>query len=319
MKKKEIVYFLHKKTNLGLQFAALTPDSNVNSDQPMLDIDQVRILAMSHKYNPERVHVGLMIYSVDGQTDFILNDAALRIKAGDVLIHQTHHALSGQEDLYRDLIRSLFGTHRINLIGLVFTFTGNGKFTDCMRWTPTSANHLSPMHPTELKLLEIVLVSLYMNNAWLNMQMASHVELETLSQSAKKQYLLKLGQIEELYNKRRADYQNPYSNLLIPNLLKGNHRPYHRHRNSSESFRSFEWTPNRQQTFEATIQGLLDQFYNIILEVFPEGEFDRDQYAYFDDSTKHLAAGLANPYQQSPIPPVQNYLLPSQTPYAYRQ
>src|SRR5438132_756659 len=110
----------------------------------MLDIDKVRILPMSHKYNPGRVHVGLLIYSVDGQTDFILNDANLRIKTGDILIHQIHHVLSGQEELYRDLIRTLFGTHRINLIGLVFTFSGDGRFTDAMRWMPTSGNHTTP-------------------------------------------------------------------------------------------------------------------------------------------------------------------------------
>ena len=139
----------------------IPPDSNFNIDQPMLDISQVRILPMSHKYNPASTHAGLLIYSVDGQTDFILNNAMLRIKTGDILIHQTHHALTGQEDIYRDLIRTLFGTHRINLIGLVFTFTGNGQFNDCMRWGPTTPTHTTPIHPTEQKLLEIVLVSLY--------------------------------------------------------------------------------------------------------------------------------------------------------------
>ena len=140
---------------------------------------------MSHKYDLARIHVGLLIYSVDGQTDFIINDGMLRIKAGDVLIHQTHHALSGQEEGYRDLIRTLFGTHRINLIGLVFTFSGNGQFTDAMRWGPTSPSHITSMHPTERKLLEIVLVSLYTNHAWLSMPIASHIDVETLSQSAK--------------------------------------------------------------------------------------------------------------------------------------
>lgn len=266
---------------------------------------------MSHKYNPARVHVGLMIYSVDGQTDFILNEAALRIKTGDVLIHETHHALSGQEELYRELIRTLFGTHRINLIGLVFTFTGNGKFSDCMRWTPTSANHLSPMHPTEQKLLEIVLVTLYMNNAWLNMQMASHIDVEKLSQLAKKQYLLKLGQIEDVYNKRRAEYQQPH--LPIPKIFKTGH---HYHHHQSDNLRAFQWTPNRQQTFEETVQRLLDEFYNTILQVFQDGEFDRDQYAYFDDSTRHLFASLPNPYQQLQIKPAQVYYSPTQ-PSAY--
>jgi hypothetical protein len=265
---------------------------------------------MSHKYNPAYVHVGLMIYSVDGQTDFILNDVQLRIKTGDVLIHGTHHALSGQEELYRDLIRTLFGTHRINLIGLVFTFTGNGQFTDCMRWMPTSGNHLSPMHPTEQKLLEIVLVSLYMNHAWLSMPMASHVDLETLSQTTKKQYLLKLGRIEEVFNKRRKERsQNLYH---LPKFLKSGHR------HSSDSFRSFEWTPTRQQTFDETVQRLLDQFYYVIEQTFQDGEFDPDQYAYYDDNTKQLFSNLSNPYARLQMQPVQNYYVPPPTPYSYK-
>ncbi len=294
---------------LGLSFAAIPPDSNFNSNQPILDIDQVRILSMSHKYDPSRVHVGLLIYSVDGQTDFILNDAMLRIKTGDILIHQTHHALSGQEDLYRDLIRTLFGTHRINLIGLVFTFTGNGEFSDCMRWMPTSSNHTSPMHPTEQKLLEIVLVSLYMNHAWLSMPMASHVDLETLSQSAKTQYLLKLATIEEVFNKRQRESQYQQHLLPVPKFLKLNQH------SSSDSFRSFEWTPNRQQTFDATVQRLLDEFYNLIQQTFPDGEFDRDQYAYYDDSTKQLFSNLVNPYERLQMQPAQNYYLLQQKRY----
>jgi hypothetical protein len=274
----------------------------------MLDIDKVRILSMSHKYDPARVHVGLLIYSVDGQTDFVLNDAMLRIKTGDILIHRTHHALTGQEESYRDLIRTLFGTHRINLIGLVFTFTGNGEFSDCKRWVPTSTNHVIPMHPTEQKLLEIVLVSLYMNHAWLSMPMASHVDVETLSQTAKKQYLLKLGEIEQEFNKRRKERQQLH--LPVPKFLKGHHH-------SADSFRSFEWTPNRQQTFDDTIQRLLDEFYNLIEQTFQEGEFDRDQYAYYDDNTKQLFATLASPYQRLQIQPVQSYYQPPQQQQLY--
>ena len=284
--------------SVATNFTAIPADSSVNSEQASIDISQVRILSMSHKYDPSRVHVGLLIYSVDGQTDFILNDAMLRIKTGDILIHRIHHALSGQEDLYKDLIRTLFGTHRINLIGLVFTFTGNGEFSDCMRWTPSSARHLTPMHPTEQKLLEIVLVSLYMNHAWLSMQMASHVDVETLSQQTKKQYLLKLGEIEKTYNQRRKE-NDVYTG--VQKLLKFN--PRHRHSTSSDSFRSFEWTPARLQTFDATMQRLLDDFYNLIHQVFQDGEFDSDQYAYFDDSTRQLAVGLTNPYQRLQIQP----------------
>jgi hypothetical protein len=292
---------------LGLNFAAIPPDSNFNSEQPILDIDKVRILSMSHKYDPTRVHVGLLIYSVDGQTDFVLNDAMLRIKTGDILIHRTHHALTGQEELYRDLIRTLFGTHRINLIGLVFTFTGNGEFSDCKRWVPTSTNHVIPMHPTEQKLLEIVLVSLYMNHAWLSMPMASHIDIETLSQSAKKQYLLKLSEIEQEFNKRRQERQQHH--LPLPKFLKNHHQ------HSADSFRSFEWTPNRQQTFDETVQRLLDEFYNLIEQTFQEGEFDRDQYAYYDDNTKQLFASFASPYQRLQIQPTQNYYQPKQQYY----
>jgi hypothetical protein len=263
---------------------------------------------MSHKYDPARTHVGLLIYSVDGQTDFILNNAMLRIKTGDILIHQTHHALTGQEDLYRDLIRTLFGTHRINLIGLVFTFTGNGQFSDCMRWMPTSANHISPMHPTEQKLLEIVLVSLYMNHAWLSMQMATHVDVETLSQSAKKQYLLKLGEIEQAFYQRKQERQ-PQNYLPIPKFFKSTHRASS---SSSDSFRSFEWTPNRQQTFDETIQRLLDEFYNLIQQTFQDGEFDRDQYAYYDDNAPQLFSNVVNPYARLQIQPTQNYYSPQQ-------
>ena len=297
------IFFLLR---IGLNFAAVQPDSSFNSDQAILDIDQVRILSMSHKYDPSRVHVGLLIYSVDGQTDFILNDAMLRIKTGDILIHRIHHALTGQEDLYKDLIRTLFGTHRINLIGLVFTFAGNGEFSDCMRWTPSSVRHMTPMHPTEQKLLELVLVSLYMNGAWLSMQMASHVDVETLSQSAKKQYLLKLGEIEQLYNKRRKERQQQSQYLPVPKFLKLNQH------HSADSFRSFEWTPNREQTFDQTIQVLLDEFYNLIHQAFQDGEFDRDQYAYYDDNSKQLFSNLPNSYERLQNRPIQNYYSPQQ-------
>lgn len=282
----------------------ISPDSNFNVDQAILDIDQVRILPMSHKYNPSSVHAGLLIYSVDGQTDFVLNDAMLRIKTGDILIHQTHHALSGQEEVYRDLIRTLFGTHRINLIGLVFTFTGNGEFDNCMRWSPTSSNHTTPMHPTEQKLLEIVLTSLYMNNSWLSMPMASHVDVETLSQTAKKEYLLKLGNIENLFYKRQKERQKSFP---IPNIFKH----HHHHHQSSDSFQSFEWTPSREATFDATVRRLFDEFYNLIDQTFQEGEFDRDQYVYYDDNTKNLFSSLVKPYGSVQIPPLpSNYNLP---------
>lgn len=253
---------------------------------------------MSHKYKPSSTHAGLMLYSVDGQTDFILNDAMLRIKTGDVLIHRIHHALGGQydADVYRDLIRTLFGTHRINLIGLVFTFDGSGNFTNCMRWTPVSSQHLAPIHPTEQKLLEIVLVTLYMNNQWLSMPLAVHSDVETLSQSAKKQYLLKLGEIEKTYNKRRQQSDSYYSGL--PNLLKLN-----RHQ---DDFRSFEWTPSRQMVFDETVQRLLDELYNLIQQTFPEGEFDNDQYVYYDDNTRRLFSNLASGYNQQ-----QSYASPS--------
>ncbi|CAF4581457.1 unnamed protein product, partial [Rotaria magnacalcarata] len=55
---------------------------------------------------------------------------------------------------------------------------------------------------------------------------------------------------------------------------------------SEDNFRSFEWTPSRQQTFDETVQRLLDELYNLIQQVFQDGEFDNDQYAYYDDSTK---------------------------------
>ena len=259
---------------------------------------------MSHKYDPSSVHAGLLIYSVDGQTDFVLNDAMLRIKTGDILIHRTHHVLVGQGETYRELIRTLFGTHRINLIGLAFTFSGNGEISDCLRWNPTSSTHTSPAHPTEQKLLEIVLVSLYMNNAWLSMPMASRIDLENLSQSTKKQFLLKLASIEDLFNHVRQQKQSP-SGLFFGNLLK--FHPHH----SSDSFRSFEWTPNRIETFDMTIRGLLDQFYNIIEQIFPEGEFDPDQYAYFDDNTRQLMSNFAAPF----MPPLINPSVPNSLTY----
>ncbi|CAF1006064.1 unnamed protein product [Adineta steineri] len=284
----------------------IPPDDNFNTDQAILDIDQIRILPMSHKYNPSRIHAGLLIYSVDGQTDFILNEIQLRIKTGDILIHQIPNALAGQEDVYRDLIRTLFGTHRINLVGLVFTFTGYGKFTDCMKWTPSSGDHTAPLHPTEQKLLEIVLVSHYMNNAWLVMQVASHMDVETLSQTAKKQYLLKLGEIEQLYNKQRQERERS----PISKLLKFNHR------HSSDNMRSFEWTTYRQETFDGAIQRLLDEFYNLILQVFQDNEFDRDHYAYFDDNTKQLFGALATPYARLPIQQTRpDYTYTPQPPY----
>jgi hypothetical protein len=142
---------------LSLKFVDIPPAESVNADQAIPDIDQVRILSMSHKYNPTRMHAGLLIYSVDGQTDCIIN----------------------------------------------------GQFADAMRWGPSSPSHTTPMHPTERKLLEIVLVSLYINHAWLSMPIASHVNMETLSQSAKKQYLLKLAAIEQQFNKRRQERAQP--------------------------------------------------------------------------------------------------------------
>ena len=274
---------------LGLDLVSIPPADSVNADQAILDIEQVRILSMSHQYNPSRIHAGLLIYSVDGETDFIINGGMMRIKAGDVLIHQTHHALAGQEELYRELIRTLFGTHRINLIGLVFTFSGNGQFTDAMRWGPSSPSHTTPMHPIERKLVEIVLVSLYMNHAWLSMPIASHVDMETLSQSAKKEYLLKLAAIEQQINKRRAERDQPSYGAL------GHFWKSHSHQ-ASDSFRAFEWTLHRAQTFDGAVQSLLDEFYNLIEQTFPDGEFDRDQYAYYDDSTKNLMSRLVNPY-----------------------
>ena len=291
----------------------IPPVGTSKADQAILDIDQVRVLPMSHKYNPSALHVALLIYSVDGQTDFVLNDAMMRIKTGDILIHQTHHALTGQEELYRELIRTLFGTHRINLIGLVFTFSGTGQISECMRWGPTSPSHTSPAHPTEQKLLEIVLVSLYMNNRWLSMPVATHIDVETLSQTAKKQYLLKLSEIESAFNKRRAERQQQAYGPL-GNLLK---LPSHHH-HSSDNFQSFEWTPNREQTFDGAMQGLLDTFYNLIEDTLPEGEFDRDQYAYYDDNTKQLAANLVQPYVPTPITPAQNYAYLPRNNFLYR-
>lgn len=271
------------------------PDFSFNSDQATLAIDEVRILPMSHKYDPSKVHVGLMIYSVDGQRDFILNDAMLRIKSGDLLIHQIHHALTGSPDVYRDLIRTIFGTHRVNLIGLVFTFSGDGRFTDCMRWNPSSYSHVSPMHPTEQKLLEIVLVTFYMNHAWLSMPVAKHIDVESLSQTAKKQYLMKLAEIEQAFLKRRDEQKQ--NHLPLSNLLRLHSHSLHHH---SDSFRSFEWTPTRAQQFDETIQALLDGFYSTIQDTFPDGEFDRDQYIYINDNTKQLMANLAQPYGQLP-------------------
>ncbi|CAF3372742.1 unnamed protein product [Rotaria sp. Silwood1] len=264
-----------------LNFAMIEPNSNDNLDQSILDIDKVRILPMSHKYNRSSIHAGLLIYSVDGETDFILNDPIFRIKTGDILIHQIHHVFSGPNeiDVYRDLIRTLFGTHRINLIGLVFTFSGNGQFTNCMRWGPMPLQHTTPIHVIEQKLLEMVLVTLYINHAWLSMPIASHIDMETLSESSKKQYLLKLAEIEKLFHKRRQQREK-HRYLQLPTLLKLIHC------HSSDSFRSFQWTPNRQQVFDDTIQSLLDEFYNLILQTFEEGEFDSDKYTYYDDSTQ---------------------------------
>ncbi|CAF1018155.1 unnamed protein product [Adineta ricciae] len=287
----------------GLNFAVVAPDTEVNSDQSMLDINQVRILPLSHKYHPSRVHAGLLIYSVDGQTDFVLNDVNLRIKTGDIIIHQIHNALSGQEDVYRDLIRTLFGTHRINLVGLVFTFSGEGQLTDCMRWRPNSSDHTALMHPTEQKLLEIVLVSLYMNHNWLTMPIGTHVDVEELSRNTKKQYLYKLGEIEQLFNKRRQE-RDRMRRFGLPNFLK---------HHSADDFHSFEWTPSREQLFDQTIQRLLDEFYNTILQTFRDGEFDRDEYAYFDDNTKQLFSNLINPYAPLSIQPYSN--LPRNTYY----
>ncbi|CAF1087487.1 unnamed protein product [Rotaria sordida] len=287
-----------------LNFAMIEPNSNNNSDQSILDIDTVRILPMSHKYDPSSVHAGLLIYSVDGQTDFILNDAMFRMKTGDILIHQIHHVFSGPNaiDVYRDLIRTLFGTHRINLIGLVFTFSGDGQFTNCMRWGPIPSQHTTPIHPTEQKLLEILLVTFYMNHTWLSMPIASHTDMETLSQLGKKQYLSKLAEIEQLFHKRRQQREKHHY-LQLSNLLKLAHH-------SSDNFRLFEWTPNRQQLFDDTIRRLLDVFYNLILQIFEEGEFDSDQYIYFNDSTQQLFSNLAHNY--TPATPAQNYYWPQQ-------
>jgi hypothetical protein len=168
-----------------------------------------------------------------------------------------------------------------------------------MRWVPRTGNHVISMHPTEQKLIEIVLISLYMNHSWLSMPITSHIDVETLSQSAKKQYLLKLGDIEQEFNKRRKERQQHH--LPIPKFLKS--RSHH----SNDSFRSFEWTPNRQQTFDETVQRLLDEFYNLIQQTFSDGEFDRDQYAYYDENTKQLFANLNNPYQRLQIGSANNY------------
>ncbi|CAF4799697.1 unnamed protein product [Rotaria sp. Silwood1] len=279
---KDVAKLVHDQgAVIGLNFAMIEPNSNDNLDQSILDIDKVRILPMSHKYNRSSIHAGLLIYSVDGETDFILNDPIFRIKTGDILIHQIHHVFSGPNeiDVYRDLIRTLFGTHRINLIGLVFTFSGNGQFTNCMRWGPMPLQHTTPIHVIEQKLLEMVLVTLYINHAWLSMPIASHIDMETLSESSKKQYLLKLAEIEKLFHKRRQQREK-HRYLQLPTLLKLIHC------HSSDSFRSFQWTPNRQQMFDDTIQSLLDEFYNLILQTFEEGEFDSDKYTYYDDSTQ---------------------------------
>ncbi|CAF4877117.1 unnamed protein product [Rotaria sp. Silwood1] len=279
---KDVAKLVHDQgAVIGLNFAMIEPNSNDNLDQSILDIDKVRILPMSHKYNRSSIHAGLLIYSVDGETDFILNDPIFRIKTGDILIHQIHHVFSGPNeiDVYRDLIRTLFGTHRINLIGLVFTFSGNGQFTNCMRWGPMPLQHTTPIHAIEQKLLEMVLVTLYINHAWLSMPIASHIDMETLSESSKKQYLLKLAEIEKLFHKRRQQREK-HRYLQLPTLLKLIHC------HSSDSFRSFQWTPNRQQVFDDTIQSLLDEFYNLILQTFEEGEFDSDKYTYYDDSTQ---------------------------------
>lgn len=120
-----------------------------------------------------------------------------------------------------------------------------------------------------------------------------------------KQYLLKLGEIEQAYNQRRKESGN-YTD--IQKIFKRSHH------HSSDSFRSFEWTPVRQQTFDGTMQHLLDDFYNLIHQMFQDGEFDRDQYAYFDDSTRQIAANLPNPYERLQMQPMQNnYGLPRST------
>jgi hypothetical protein len=164
--------------------------------------------------------------------------------------------------------------------------------------------HITPVHPTEKKLLELVLISLYMNNAWLSMPITAHVDVETLSQNTKKTYLLKLGQIEQSYNQRKKE-RHQYE--AISKYFSFNKSK------TSDNFRSFQWTPDREQRFDSTVQFILDGFYNHIQQVFQSGEFDRDQYAYFDDSTQQLAASLVNPYAPLPIQPVQNYYSPQRT------
>ncbi|CAF5040381.1 unnamed protein product, partial [Rotaria magnacalcarata] len=71
------------------------------------------------------------------------------------------------------------------------------------------------------------------------------------------------------------------------------------------------------QTFDETVQRLLDELYNLIQQVFQDGEFDNDQYAYYDDSTKRLFSNLVNNSAQSQaysVPPLSVY---SAQPQAY--
>ena len=134
--------------------------------------------------------------------------------------------------------------------------------------------------------------------------------METLSQSAKKQYLLKLEAIEQQFNKRRQERDQP-SYAALSHFWK----PHGHH--SSDSFRSFEWNPQRAQAFDGAIQSLLDEFYNLIEQIFPDGEFDRDQYAYYDDSTRNLMSNLVSPYAQLPNSLPVNPYAPSMQPGRY--
>ena len=55
------------------------------------------------------------------------------------------------------------------------------------------------------------------------------------------------------------------------------------------------------------------EFYNFIEQIFPDGEFDRDQYAYYDDSTRNLMSNLVSRYAQLPnSSPVNPYALSMQ-------
>lgn len=275
----------------------LTSISVENEDDPnqcVLDINQVRILPMSHKFDLKNVYSGLLIHSVDGETDFVLNDAMLRVKAGDVLIHKTHYALTGQEEVYRELIRTLFGTHRVNLVGLVFSFSPNGEISKCFKWKPNLGSHIGYAHPTERKIVEIIIMSLYMNESWLSMPVASRVDLEDLSQSTKQAYILKLSKIEDYLEKIQKSRKS--SGLSLSNLL-------HFHHQSSDDFRSFEWTPSRIELFDSTVRSLLDRFYNMIQDIFQDEEFDRDQYAYINDNVQNMAAAFVNNAYESRFNP----------------